>query len=376
MRKPGEQPASNVPRSSSLSSTAPSRPLSVTLIAPQKAQCGVSDYTQYLLPELRRVAEVKYVVKPDEFVPTMNAVDLVHIQHQYFLFGGVAPWKSKAFRQLADQIKVPVVMTVHEFVEPAGSLLHRMAIQKSNQAHFAHPNIRRLIVHTEHDRERMAQAGIAADTLTVIPHGVPPAPALPDRETARRALDVEDRFVLTLFGFLSQRKGHRFAIRAMRYLPEEVVLYLAGGQHPDDTTPYVSELEAAVAKYGLQDRVIMTGYLAPVDVAQVMAATDLVLAPFLESSGSGSLALAFACGKPILASNIPPHQELLASDPDALRLMRVSSSSDLAREIETLHKDAALRERTAAGASRYAHTHSYARMAEETAAVYAEAVSA
>jgi glycosyltransferase involved in cell wall biosynthesis len=199
---------------------------------------------------------------------------------------------------------------------------------------------------------------------------VPPAPPLPPREEARRALDVEGRFVATLFGFLSRRKGHALAVEAMRALPEDVVLLLAGGRHPDDRTGYAEGIQRLIHEGHLENRVRITGYLPPDEVARVMSATDLILAPFTESSGSGSLALAFACGKPILASRIPPHVEIAAKSEFALKTIPLLHPGGLALEVSSLknHPDGLVC--LAEGARRYAEAHSYRRMAEETVSIY------
>ena len=101
-----------------------------------------------------------------------------------------------------------------------------------------------------------------------------------------------------------------------------------------------------------------------------MSATDLILAPFAESSGSGSLALAMACGKSILASDIEPHREILADTPGALALYPLARESALAEEIRSLHQSPARLEALSEGAREYAVNHSYARAAEETVAIY------
>src|SRR5437868_3332462 len=172
--------------------------ISVTMVTPSERECGVADYTQYLLPELRRLVDVRYVTDASGFGPEMNAVDLIHIQHQYFLFGGVAPWKQR-FTSFARRLRRPAVMTVHEFVPPRGSLLRRAAISRANRLHFSHRAVRRLIVHTEADRTRMIDSGLDAGRLTVVRHGVPSAPALPARDQAREELGFQNRFVVTLF---------------------------------------------------------------------------------------------------------------------------------------------------------------------------------
>lgn len=340
------------------------------MVSPSRRPCGVADYTDHLLCELRRLVEVAHTTDPESFAPAMNEVDLIHIQHQYFLFGGVAPWKAR-FKAFAKRLGAPAVMTVHEFVSPEGNPLQRATIAITNRIHFRHPAIRRLIVHTKPDRGRMLGDGIPANRISVVRHGVPDSPSLPDRDEARCELGVEDRFVVTLFGFISRKKGHRVALKALQYLPKDVFLLIAGGKHPDDETSYVSELKQILPA----DRARITGYLPPEEVARAMSATDLVVAPFTESSGSGSLALALACGKPILASDIPPHREIEADSPGALALFPSEDSEALSRSMEDLRQNSASLAGLAEGATRYAATHSYARAARETVEVYEEVLA-
>lgn len=347
--------------------------VSVCMVAPSRQQCGVADYTAYLLAELGELADVRFVTNADGFADAMNDADIAHVQHQYFLFGGVAPWKNR-FREFADRLRIPAVMTVHEFVDPSGNPAARAAIRVTNRRNFLHKAVKRLIVHTNADRIRMEFNGIQAGRIAVVRHGVPPTPGLPPRDHARRSLGLESPFVVTIFGFLSRRKGHALAIEAMRLLPPNVFLLIAGGRHSDDQTGYVAGLERLIQEGGLDSRVRITGYLAPEQVADVMSATDLILAPFTESSGSGSLALAFACGKPILASRIEPHLEIVhevgEDSGNALKTFRTLHPGSIAMEVSSLMKDADSLTALAAGAREYAASHSYRRMAEETVSIY------
>src|SRR5205085_11422018 len=105
-------------------------------------------------------------------------------------------------------------------------------------------------------------------------------------------------------------------------------------------------------------------------VLGVMSATDLILAPFTESSGSGSLAFAMASGKPILASDIEPHREIVGDTTGALALYPLAQETALAEEIDSLHKSPSRLKALSEAAREYSAKHSYARTAEETVAVY------
>src|SRR5262249_32917961 len=161
--------------------------------------------------------------------------------------------------------------------------------------------------HTQRDRERLMALGATAERIEVISVGVPTADPMPDSKLAKREFGLEGRRVVTLFGFLSAKKGHRLAIDTLKQLPDDVTLLFAGDRHPDDRTEYVPNLQAYLAAEGLAERVRMTGYLPDEVIPIVMAATDVAVAPFVQSSGSASLAHLFAYGRAIVASDIAPH---------------------------------------------------------------------
>ncbi len=354
---------------------APGRRLRVAMVSSLKERCGIADYTRYLADELEKRVEVAWLVEPDGFAPVMNEADVVHIQHQYFLFGGVAPWKS-TFRRFVEQVTAPIVMTVHEFVTPEGSAPRRLALAAANRMNFRQAAIRAFIVHTSQDRERLTECGVRPDLVRHIPHGVPPRPPMPDRSTARAGLGFTDEFVITVFGFLARRKGHMIALDALSKLPANVRLIFAGGPHPDDHTDYVRDLERRLADPELASRARITGYLEPDDAAAVMAATDLVLAPFVSGSGSGSLAFAFACGKPALASAIPAHQEICRAEPGALALFPAGDADSLADSVVQAMRNSRSLTRMAEGSLRYAARHGYDTVADATVAVYRQAIGA
>ena len=156
----------------------------ITMVSPSRRPCGVADYTDYLLCELRASIDVAHTADPESFAPVMNDVDLIHVQHQYFLFGGVAPWKER-FKAFANRLRAPAVMTVHEYVSPEGNPVQRVAIAMTNKTHFRNPAIQRLIVHTKADRGRLMGDGVPANRISIVRHGVPESPALHNSDDAK-----------------------------------------------------------------------------------------------------------------------------------------------------------------------------------------------
>lgn len=380
------------------------RPLNVAMFAPWHERCGIHDYAAHLvsaMDTLPDIDSVRIVSAPPNAARAgfaaavshrrgdaeqfrrlgraMNAAtDVAHVQHQYFLFGGVAPYRSH-ITSFLNAIRIPTVMTVHEIADEAGGWLSRAAVHAANQANFAHPVIKALIVHTEPDRANLIRIGLPGERIHVIRHPVPPARPMPDPPVARRALEavfpaVAGRRVITLFGFLSNKKGHRIALAALAQLPDDVALVFAGDQHPDDHTPYVSSLRADIERLDLSGRVVITGYLSEEKIAEIMSITDIAVAPYLRTSGSGSLANLFAYGRAVIASDIEPHRELLAAEPGLLALVPTRNPASLATEIAAVLANATCREGLQRAALEFAARNPYAQFAAQTVRVYREAL--
>jgi len=372
--------------------------LAVAMLAPTRERCGIGDYSRRLAGALESLPEISGI----EVVPTpegaaragaldalrnylsdeqryhalgerLNSADIAHIQHQYFFFGGVAPHKNH-FAAVLKAVRVPIVLQVHEIANGGSIGWKRALIEQTNRRNFVHPAIRQIIVHTQADAERLRGIGVAGAQLTVLPLAVPPALPFEDRDAAREALGLNGRRVLLMFGFLSVKKGHLLALEALKRLPDDVVLLLAGEQHPDDSSDYVVRLKAVIAAHGLEKRVQITGYLPAEQVPRVMAVADLAIAPFLESSGSASLAHLLAYRLPVLASDIPPHRELLAENPGSLSLFPVGNPTAMAEQIETLLDDVSLRGSLQEGAARFCAHHSFAHVARKTLEIYRRAL--
>ncbi len=374
----------------------------VAMFTSGEARCGIRDYTALLTDALRglpEIAAMRIVQSPaartnegalqairsfgagerlyrtlGERMSTEQA-DIAHVQHQYFFFGGVAPHKNHA-RAFLEAVRVPVVLTVHEIAQPGASanVVVRQALALTNRHNFLHPNIRALIVHTEGDREQLLTLGARPERVHIVTHAIPTAAPMPGMEEAKRALGLEGRRVVLLFGFLSAKKGHAVALDALNALPADVTLLLAGDQHPQDHTDYVASLQARITTMGLKARVHITGYLDEAQIPVVMAAADVAIAPFVQSSGSGSLANLLAYGRAIVASDIAPHKTLARDFPGCLDLFATGNAAALAAHVLAVLEDAARRASLQQAALKYAERHSYQNMARETALVYGSLV--
>ena len=367
-----------------------------------QTRCGIASYTAALVEELQRldvhvdVIPIPYTDRdPSRMAETLervNHADLIHIQHEYTFFGGVAPLSSSLPRYLRG-LKKPYVITAHT-VFSAAELLRLEQETRSRQriakqilaayppyrAYVERDPFRRakaVIVHTEAARERMRQRGIAAERIHVLPAGTPAAvpvdPAL--IEEKRRLWETEGRKVLTVFGYVSPDKGYETALEALASLPPSVMLLIAGGTRVEHERGYMDQLEATIHEKRLTERVRITGYLEDAEVAAAMALSDLVLVPHTAANGSYSVLIALSYGKPVLASDLACFREI-AEGGGAAELFPPGDERALAERAGFLLASAGARKGLAERAAAYAQERSWASVAAHTRAIYEDILRA
>jgi glycosyltransferase involved in cell wall biosynthesis len=209
------------------------------------------------------------------------------------------------------------------------------------------------------------------ERLFVTPLGVEPAwsqAGAPDGERRRR-LGVPERYVV-FSGSLEPRKNLPTLLEAYRRLcaadSDCPALVLMG---PPGWGP-------ALDLHGLPPgKVVLTGYLAEDDLRSVVAGAGALVYPSLyEGFGLPPLE-AFACGVPVVASDLPVIREVVGSDPDLARLVPAGDADALAGALlaqlsSPEPADVADRRR------RRAATFTWARTAERTREAYRRAVTA
>lgn len=365
--------------------------------ASTEERCGIAAYTDALSAELERLGiEVDRVPvpyqdrDPDRFretVERLNAADLVHVQHEYTFWGGIAPGTS-SLPSYYRALKKPRVVTAHTIFS-AAELLRvqhetRWRQRAAKQLLSAMPRYRRtvevepfdgagaVIVHTKEACQRLIERGLLAVRVHVIPAGIPepaPAPAAEEVEAFRRRFGMNGGRVVAIFGYVTPDKGYEVALEALQSLPPGLKLLIAGGTRVEREAPYLEALRSDIAARGLRDRVAITGYLEDHQVARAMAAADLVLVPHLAANGSYSVCVALSYGKPVLASDLACFREIAEQD-GGVELFDVGDPHMLAERIGFLLASTGTRARLAQNAARFAAGRSWISAAEQTRRVY------
>jgi glycosyltransferase involved in cell wall biosynthesis len=169
--------------------------------------------------------------------------------------------------------------------------------------------------------------------IHVIPQFVELAPSLLPSDVAKQELGLQGQKVVTLLGYIHQRKGHELLVNALALLPEEYTAVFLGGAPPGHQH-FEEELRRQASRLRINQRLRITGYLSEPELVKYQSATDLAVCPFQRLSASGSLSTWIACGKPVLASTLPQMEDYNQLSPGAIELFSPYTAKALAQRIE------------------------------------------
>ena len=265
------------------------------------------------------------------FLPLIREIrkknpDVVHLQHELFLYGGIL--SALMFPVLLAALRVSrhkIVVTLHgvshphdvdeQFVSLGGLKVPPVFVRCvlwalfrliAEISHFQ-------IVHDEVFKRIMVEGyGAKAERVVVIPlpYLYDQPRIVQEKEEAREALGIAHSFVALFFGFISLYKGVQLLIEGFdlfRRDHPDSLLIIAGGPHPRlcDEPQYISHYQ------GLKDRAIETlgdnllwkGFVLEDEIEQVFGAADLCVLPYIKLlSCSGAAMHAMAMGVPLLVS--------------------------------------------------------------------------
>jgi len=180
----------------------------------------------------------------------------------------------------------------------------------------------------------------------------------------RKELGIgEDEHVLIAAGRLIPQKSPELLLAAFKIVHESQpgtrLLILGTGELRDD-------LEAMTDRLGLSASVIFAGYRE--DIAECLAASDVLVSSSFKEGFSNVLLEALACGLPAVVTDVGGNREALRDGLEGY--LCKPSAMELAERVMRILGDSELRERMSKNASERAMEFSLERMAEQTAALY------
>jgi glycosyltransferase involved in cell wall biosynthesis len=268
------------------------------------------DYPQQVRLELEQEDLTSYE-RAAEFL-NFNGNDLVCIQHEYGIYGGVA---GQYILTLLRKLKMPVVTTLHTVLrEPDED--QRMVLEEVARLSD------RVIVMSEQAAQFLVEIyGVASGKIDVIPHGVPDFQFM-DPNYYKDQFGTEGKSVLLTFGLLSPNKGIENVIRALPAIlarHPNVVYIVSGVTHPHirkrDGERYREELIALAEELGVSSNLILVNrFVSAEELVEHVGAADIYITPYRQEAQivSGTLAIALAAGKAIISTPYWHAKELLA----------------------------------------------------------------
>ncbi len=226
-----------------------------------------------------------------------------------------------------------LVVTMHDVFDRTG-LRQRYLQPDAWSLRWLGRNADRIVVHSQIEVERL-RGIVPVEKMRVIPHFVERRELSLTPAQARARLGLGDRRLVTLLGFVYGRKGHRYAVEAVPYMPDDAVMVYAGG--PVEGRTFVHDLALDKAQeLQLGDRFRITGYLSEDELETWIAATHLAILPFTDLSASGSMSSWISAGKPMLVSDLPGTREYARWAPGALHFFGPSEPWPLGAAISEL----------------------------------------
>ncbi|MCG3174572.1 MAG: D-inositol-3-phosphate glycosyltransferase [Myxococcota bacterium] len=269
------------------------------------------------------------------------------------------PWVSgKGVRRLHELIRETAPAIVHanafyamkyaaEATPPSTPLvwtLHNVFTRQNRVDRRLLNRASRVIACCQAARDAYRHVPGVPEKTVVVPYGVPEQPA-PDsaRKSIRATLGIpENAAVLLSAGKLIPAKGHDVLMRSFQLLHDRGLdpwLIIAGGSH--DFAARSREL-LKQPDPGARTRVRLTGWRD--DIPALMRAADVFVFPSVSGEGLPiSILEAMMAGLPVAASRIAGVPEAVTHERTGL-LSRPGCAEELARHLERLIRDPALRE--------------------------------
>ena len=230
-------------------------------------------------------------------------VKLVHIQHEFGIFGG--NWGDYLI-PFFQTVQKPVIVTFHTVLPNPSSTLSRVV-------KFILHHVQMVIVMNEFSRQILIEDyGAAEEQIAVIPHGIPYV-ASPNGQTEKKRMGLEDHLVLSTFGLLSPGKGIEYALRALPPVAKrfpELLYLIIGVTHPlvrkAAGESYRNFLQTEVRRLRLQHYVrFYNKYLSIEEITSLLRSTDVYISPSLDrnQSSSGTISYALGCGTPVICTD-------------------------------------------------------------------------
>ena len=215
--------------------------------------------------------------------------------------------------------------------------------------------------------------GYRPEKVVEIPHPCRLPAKQPDRKRAVEMLELPDRRIVLMFGFIRRGKGIDVAIKAMKQIRDSLpntIMLIAGTPQDREGMIYLRELLKLTTQLSLDDHVRFDTEFIPEERVHIyFSAASAILFPYTESVGaSGPIHNYAGYGIPIVAADVGYHmRESIGGN---ILLFKTGDSKSLAKKLEEILSDDSLATRLGQSQVSYAKKETWRRAASRTVEYY------
>ena len=183
-----------------------------------------------------------------------------------------------------------------------------------------------------------------------------------------------DNKLLGYFGFVNESKGADTLVHALSLLPQSYHLAFIGGQTGASdaaNSPFLDQVKKLISELELNDRVHWTGFIPDERASTFLQATDMMVMPYRDGASlrRGTLMATLAHGRPLISTRpAAPVPELVHGE--NIWLVPPGDPSTLAKAIEQLLDDPALRQQLGKNAAITSGHFSWDKIAKRTSSFF------
>ncbi len=298
----------------------------------------------------------------------IREIDIIYERHHIFDLGIIL---SKLFN-------IPIILEVNGLLIDEAKICksYGSALQKAN---YIIENIfikeaDGIIAVTQGIKDDFVNRGVKDDRIHIVANGANTELFRPmDQNEAQKLIGLDSRYKYICFvGNLAPWQGVEYLIQAAPYIlkecPEVRFLIVGDGK-------MMGEMKNMALRLAVFDKFIFTGMVPYEQVPYYINASTICVAPFIitrnEKIGLSPLKMYeyLACGKPVIASNIPGVKQLLDKS-DGGFLVEPEDSEELANAIiKLLHNDELRKDMGIRGRKYIVENHSWGAVAGKIAEV-------
>jgi glycosyltransferase involved in cell wall biosynthesis len=320
------------------------------------------------LPYISLFDSLRYA---DAAVPLLQGYTILYERHGYMGYGGVITARRLGM-PLVLELNGNILKEIDEMGVKMSPIQRRIGRWITRTTFLAANHV---VVVSDALRQHLVEdLQIPLDKVSVVLNGVDlelfSQPR--DEQHTRQIYNLGPGPVITFVGSFQPWHGVEYLVSSFKLVQEQcpdAQLILVGDGAARD------QIMAQLTQLGLQDKTILTGRLPQEQVASVVQAADVLVAPYGFKHGDivGTplkLLEYLAAGKAIVASTAPIH-ELITDGVNGLRVEPAESRA-LAQGIIRLLTDPALRTRLGAAARQQAQQYSWDGVVEKLQRIFME----